>query len=247
VDASAGEAGGPDAPGAAGQRGPDLVIAATLVRTFDNLVDLIFLEVTAQGQRSYFFRRPKDGPLKIISRGGPGGLGGPGGAGGDGGAGPPGGNGGDGGAGGNGAPGGSGGDGGNIQLYLSRPDLLRYFVLESLPGPGGDGGKPGAGGRGGRPGDPLPAGARGLAGRQGQQGLESQAGAPGRPGQASIMTGGPAADLNNNPPADLRRNLFMVNVRVSAEQRLLSGPGVGARPETRGATNPGSPPPGQRR
>jgi hypothetical protein len=55
--------------------------------------------------------------------------------------------------------------------------------------------------------------------------LESPAGAPGRLGQAGIMTGGPAADLNNNPPADYKRNLFFVNVRVSPEQRVLSSSG----------------------
>ncbi|HEX7927513.1 MAG TPA: hypothetical protein VF678_07980, partial [bacterium] len=131
ADAITGEPGKPGTAGGAGQRGPDLTVAATLVRTFDNLVDYLFIEVTAQGQRSYYLRKPTDAPLKIVSQGGTGGTGGPGGAGGDGGAGPTGGSGGDGGAGGNAGPGGIGGDGGNVQLYLSRPDLQRYFVLES--------------------------------------------------------------------------------------------------------------------
>jgi hypothetical protein len=234
ADSIAGEAGGPGTAGGAGQRGPDVVVAATLVRTFDNLVDYLFIEVTAQGKRSYYLRKPQDAPLKIVSQGGAGGAGGAGGPGGDGGAAAPAGSGGDGGAGGNGGPGGGGGDGGNVQLYLSRPDLQRYFVMEAVPGPGGAGGKPGSGGRGGKPGDAQASGARGLAGRLGQQGLESPAGAPGRAGQASIMTGGPAADLNTTPPAEYRRNLFFVNVRVSAEQRVLSGPGGAARPEARG-------------
>jgi hypothetical protein len=226
LEATAGAAGAPGTAGGAGQRGPDVTIAATLVRTFDNLVDYLFIEVSAQGTRNYYLRKPQDGPLKIISQGGAGGAGGMGGAGGNGGTGAPGASGGDGGPGGNGGPGGIGGDGGNIHLYLSRPDLQRYFVLESVPGPGGPGGQPGPGGRGGHAGESTPSGARGLPGRQGQQGLESPAGAPGRPGQTSAMTGGPAAELNNNPPADYRRNLFFVNVRVSAEQRALSGAGT---------------------
>jgi hypothetical protein len=125
-----------------------------------------------------------------------------------------------------------------VHLFLSRPDLQRYFALESVPGAGGIGGKPGVGGRGGRPGDPSSSGARGLAGRQGQQGLESSGGAAGRAGSANISTGGPAADLNNNPPAEFRRNLFFVNVRVSAEQKLLSGSAAASRADSRTTSPP---------
>jgi hypothetical protein len=193
---------------------------------------LIFVSVETQGKRSYFFRNVKDPPLKIVSVGGNGGDGASGGAGGAGGSGARGGSGGDGGAGGNGGSGGLGGDGGNVQLYLTRPDLQRHFALESRPGSGGRQGQPGDGGPGGRAGDPAPGGARGLTGRQGQQGLESQAGASGRTGPVAVMTGGPAADLNNNPPQEYRRNLFFVNVKVSAEQRVLAGTAPVAQPAT---------------
>jgi hypothetical protein len=95
--------------------------------------------------------------------------------------------------------------------------------LDAKPGAGGNGGKPGEGGRGGR------ASGSGMNGRQGQQGLESQAGAPGRAGQTSIMTGGPAADLNNNPPPEFRSRLFFVNLRISPEQKVLAGPPAPAK------------------
>jgi hypothetical protein len=224
AEASPGHPGQPGGPGAAGQRGPDVTVAATLARTFDSLVDLIFVEVSAQGKRSYFFRKPTDPPLKIVSSGGRGGAGGAGGEGGAGGSGAGAANGADGGPGGSGGPGSSGGDGGDIHLFLSRADLQRHFELESVPGAEGAGGGGGAGGPGGRAGAP-----NGLNGRQGQSGFTGPSGQPGRPGQVSIYTGGPAADLNNNPPGEFKERLFLANFRVSSERKLISGPGDSGR------------------
>lgn len=219
-----GQAGG---PGSAGQHGPDIIVAATAARTFDNLMELIFIEVSEHGKRSYSFRKPTDPPLKIVSQGGRGGGGGTGGDGGTGGGGAAAANGADGGPGGSGGPGGAGGDGGSVQLFLSRADLQRHFTLESLPGPEGPGGQGGGGGSGGRTGKPAA-----LNGRQGPGGSAGPSGQPGRSGQVSVYTGGPAADLNNNPPAGFKERLFLANFRVSAERHLISGPGDAAKPET---------------
>ena len=224
TEASPGHPGQPGGPGVAGQRGPDVTISATLARTFDSLVDLIFVEINAQGKRRYFFRKPTDAPLKIVSSGGRGGAGGAGGEGGAGGNGAGTSTGADGGPGGSGGPGSSGGDGGDIQLFLSRADLQRHFVLESVPGAEGTGGSGGSGGPGGSPGGP---GA--LNGRPGQSGFTGPSGQPGRPGQVSVYTGGPAADLNNNPPAEYKQWLFLANFRVSSERKLISGPGDSGR------------------
>ena len=219
-EASPGRPGQPGGPGSAGQHGPDVIVAATAAQTFDGLMDLIFIEVTANGKRSYYFRKPADPLLKIVSQGGRGGAGG---AGGDGGAGANGegaAGGADGGPGGGGGPGGAGGDGGTIQLFLSRADLQRHFILESRPGLEGPGGKAGSGGSGGK------AGKDGAVnGRPGAAGVAGASGQPGRAGPASVYTGGPAADLNNNPPAGFKERLFLANFHVSAERRLISGPG----------------------
>jgi hypothetical protein len=219
-----GHPGQPGGPGAPGQRGPDIIVSATLARTFDSLVDLIFIEVATQGKRTYSFRKLTDPPLKIVSIGGKGGTGGSGGAGGAGGNGSGNANGADGGPGGSGGPGGAGGDGGDIQLFLSRPDLQRHFVLESAPGPEGAGGAAGAGGAGGKTGQTGT-----LNGRQGAGGFNGPSGQPGRPGQVSTYTGGPSAELNNNPPSDYKQHLFFANFRVGNERKLISGSGDSGR------------------
>lgn len=219
-EASPGRPGQPGGPGSAGQHGPDVIVAATAAQTFDGLMELIFIEVSAYGKRSYYFRKPTDPLLKIVSQGGRGGAGGAGGDGGVGGNAAGAANGADGGPGGGGGPGGAGGDGGTIQLFLSRADLQRHFILESRPGPEGPGGQPGSGGSGSKAGKQAT-----LSGRQGPAGVTGASGQPGRAGPASIYTGGPAADLNNNPPAGFKERLFLANFHVSAERRLISGPG----------------------
>ena len=224
AEASPGHPGQPGGPGASGQHGPEIIVAATAARTFDNLMELILVEILEHGKRSYHFRKPTDPPLKIVSQGGRGGAGGTGGDGGAGGGGAAA-NGADGGPGGSGGPGGAGGDGGSVQLFLSRADLQRHFVLDSQPGPEGPGGPGGGGGTGGKAGKPTA-----LNGRQGPSGSVGPSGQPGRAGQVSVYTGGPAADLNNNPPAGFKERLFLANFRVSSERRLISGPGDSGNP-----------------
>jgi hypothetical protein len=219
-EATPGRPGQPGGIGAAGQIGPDVVVAATSARTYDSLVELIFIEVTVHGKHSYYLRKPSDPPLAIVSQGGQGGTGGAGGEGGGGGSGAGLLNGADGGPGGSGGPGGAGGDGGNVQLFLGRADLQKYFTLQSLPGTDGPGGQSGNGGPGGKSGTPDH-----LNGRQGPAGFTGPSGQPGRPGQVSAYTGGPAAELNNNPPAPFKDHLFLANFHISPERHLLSSGG----------------------
>ncbi len=214
-----------DYEGAPSGAGPNLEVAATIIKT-PYYPKISLIRIRAGGTVRYVMA-PIGQRVQIFARGGPGFPGAYGVAGTAGAKGVDGGSscasGGAGGAGTAGGPGGPGGDGGPGGIILASLDEAFYDELAAQldldtpggdPGPGGPGGSGGAGGEGGRGGssDTKQCPGGGSAGSHGPQGPAGANGMPGRPGSP----GAPPRRL-----AGKRELLF--SAEIARIERLVTG------------------------
>lgn len=144
--------------GAQGSPGNPIQVEAVAATTLDGRHDVVVYRVHWMGESQVFVVSADHPAVRLVSRGGAGGLGGAGGIGAAGRPGedgcPPSG-GGQGGPGGRGGTGGAGGAGGSVVVRTNTAPVLQRFALDVSGGPGGVGGLGGPGGRGGQPGAPV--------------------------------------------------------------------------------------------